>query len=103
VSGVFNTSQQVGGALGLALLTSLAAGRTGSATTGQALTAGYHLAWETGAVLGIAAIAVAAVALHPASRGRRPRPDECDSQPPMTGSMSHSSGAARALVPEDSS
>ena len=74
VSGVFNTSQQVGGALGLALLTSLAAGRTGGATTAQALTAGYHLAWETGAFLGVAAIAVAVLALRRPSRPRQPVP-----------------------------
>jgi MFS family permease len=71
VSGVFNTSQQVGGALGLALLTTLAAGRTGGSQTAQALTDGYHLAWETGAILGVAAIAVAVIALRtPGSRRR---------------------------------
>jgi EmrB/QacA subfamily drug resistance transporter len=70
VSGVFNTSQQVGGALGLALLTTLAAGRTGSSQTGQSLTDGYHLAWETGAILGLAAIAVAVIVLRP-PRSRR--------------------------------
>src|SRR5215469_1087150 len=70
VSGVFNTSQQVGGALGLALLTTLAAGRTGGSQAAQALTDGYHLAWEAGAILGVAAIAVAVIALRP-PRSRR--------------------------------
>jgi MFS family permease len=63
ISGVFNTAQQVGGALGLAVLTSLAAWRTGSGRTAPALTAGYHLAWTVGAGFGVAAIAVAAAML----------------------------------------
>jgi EmrB/QacA subfamily drug resistance transporter len=72
VSGVFNTSQQVGGELGLALLTTLAAGRTGTIQTPEALTSGYHLAWGTGAILGAAAIAVAVIALR---APRRAQPD----------------------------
>jgi ABC-type xylose transport system permease subunit len=74
VSGVFNTAQQVGGALGLALLTALAAGRTGTSPvpqTAQALTSGYHLAWAAGAVLGVAAIAVAVIALRSPRRRQR--------------------------------
>jgi EmrB/QacA subfamily drug resistance transporter len=68
LSGVFNTVQQVGGALGLATLTALAASRTGGGTSAQALTSGYHLAWAAGAILGGASIVVAAIAL----RERRP-------------------------------
>jgi MFS family permease len=68
ISGAFNTTQQAGGALGVALLTALAASRTGAGTSAQALTSGYHFAWAVGAVLGVASIAVAAVAL----RERRP-------------------------------
>ena len=64
LSGVFNTAQQVGGALGLAVLTTLAASRTGTAHTAQALTSGYHLAWTVGAILAGASIAVAAIALR---------------------------------------
>src|SRR5882672_1300760 len=53
-SGVLNTTGQVGGALGLAILATLAASRTGSllhdgATTAAALAGGYHLAWLVGA------------------------------------------------------
>jgi EmrB/QacA subfamily drug resistance transporter len=53
-SGLANTSQQVGGALGIAVLAALATARTDWATaTGaplqEALTAGYHLAFATGA------------------------------------------------------
>ena len=69
LSGVFNTVQQAGGALGLATLTALAASRTGAGTSAQALTSGYHLAWAAGALLGGASVLVAAIAL----RERRPR------------------------------
>ena len=51
-------------ALGLALLTALAASRTGTGTSAQALTSGYHLAWAVGAVLGGLSIVVAAIALR---------------------------------------
>ena len=64
ISGAFNTMQQVGGALGLALLTAIAASRTGDGTSAQALTSGYHLAWAAGAVLGCASILVAAIMLR---------------------------------------
>jgi len=74
-SGLINTSQQVGGALGLALLAALAAGRTddlrGQGVGAAAATvAGFHLAWSAAAVLVLAAFGVAAVALRPA-RARR--------------------------------
>jgi EmrB/QacA subfamily drug resistance transporter len=70
ISGVFNTAQQVGGALGLAVLTTLAASRAGASQTAQALTNGYHLAWMAGAIFGAASIVVAVIALRP--RARRP-------------------------------
>ena len=55
-SGLINTSQQVGGALGLAILAALAAGRAGDlagtgAAPAAALVAGFHLAWSVAAVL----------------------------------------------------
>jgi EmrB/QacA subfamily drug resistance transporter len=78
VSGVFNTAQQAGGSLGIALLTTLAAGRTGSSTTAAALTSGYHLAWLVGTGLGVASILVAAVALRTAEG---PHPVELDAAP----------------------
>jgi len=85
ISGAFNTVQQVGGALGLALLTALAASRTGGGTSAQALTSGYHLAWMAGAVLGGASVAVAAIAL----RERRPS---------ATDTAAESDGTARAVA-----
>jgi MFS family permease len=69
VSGVFNTAQQVGGSLGVAVLTTLAASRTGNSHGVQALTDGYHLAWQAATALGAASIVVAAIALRP-----RPQP-----------------------------
>ena len=52
-SGIFNTSQQVGGALGLAILASLAASKTSSVTglsQQEALVQGFHVAFVGGAI-----------------------------------------------------
>jgi EmrB/QacA subfamily drug resistance transporter len=73
VSGLVNTTQQVGGALGLALLATLSATRTSSAVAdgrslADSLTSGYHLAFVIGAGLVIAAIGLAAVLLRPEPR-----------------------------------
>ncbi|WP_373686274.1 MFS transporter [Streptomyces lunaelactis] len=48
VSGLINTSRTMGGALGLAVLSTVAAARTSGATNPEALTAGYALAFRTG-------------------------------------------------------
>jgi EmrB/QacA subfamily drug resistance transporter len=69
-SGVFNTTQQVGGALGLAVLATLAASRSDAlAAAGDsraaALTGGYQLAFTIAAGLVAVALVVAAVALRP--------------------------------------
>ena len=51
-SGLFNTSQQIGGALGLAILASLAASKTTGATgvsQSEALVQGFHVAFAGGA------------------------------------------------------
>jgi EmrB/QacA subfamily drug resistance transporter len=61
-SGLFNTSQQIGGALGLALLSTLATNRTSSelsslgrapteADTADALVSGFHVTWAASATL----------------------------------------------------
>ena len=59
-SGLFNTAQQVGGALGLAVLSTLAASRTSSAggSPMHALVLGFHWAFAAGAVVMFAALAV---------------------------------------------
>lgn len=49
VSGLVNTSRTMGGSLGLAILSTLAAARSGGSATPEALTEGYALAFRTGA------------------------------------------------------
>jgi EmrB/QacA subfamily drug resistance transporter len=59
-SGLFNTSQQIGGALGLAVLSTVAASRTSSVggSDAEALVAGFHWAFAGGAILILAALVV---------------------------------------------
>ncbi|MGH2835217.1 MAG: MFS transporter [Solirubrobacteraceae bacterium] len=75
-SGLVNTSAQVGGALGLAVLATLSASRTSSLlasghSTAAALTGGYHLAFwiAVGLVLSGIAIALTVVPKLPAMAG----------------------------------
>ncbi|GAA3902176.1 DHA2 family efflux MFS transporter permease subunit [Streptomyces gulbargensis] len=68
-SGLFNTTQQIGMALGIAVLSTLAASRTETLSaaghsTAEALTGGYRLAFAVGAGLLLAALAVAATVLR---------------------------------------
>jgi EmrB/QacA subfamily drug resistance transporter len=68
-SGVVNTSFMMGGALGLAILASVAASRTDSLRTSgrgplDALNGGYHVAFMIGAVFAVLAGAVAAAFIH---------------------------------------
>jgi hypothetical protein len=66
-SGIVNTAFMMGGALGLAVLASLADWRTsdlGGAKDLSALTSGYHLAFVVGAVFTLAASVVGALLLH---------------------------------------
>ena len=58
-SGLVNTTQQVGGALGLAILASVAESRTGDATAAAALVDGYSAAFTVAAALVVAALVVA--------------------------------------------
>jgi len=75
-SGLVNTTQQVGGALGLAVLATLATSRTDTLRAdgdgvASALTGGYHLAFGVGAVLVGAAIVLAAIVLKPLPAAQR--------------------------------
>jgi len=70
-SGLLNATQQVGGALGLAVLATLATTRAASArahgaASQVALTDGYHLAFTVSAVLVFVAVAIGVVGLRPA-------------------------------------
>jgi EmrB/QacA subfamily drug resistance transporter len=74
-SGFVNTSMQVGGAIGLAVLATLSGERTKTLlgegeSQAQALTSGYHVAYLVGAVLAAIAVAIAVFVL------RAPRPEE---------------------------
>ena len=71
-SGLVNTTAQVGGAVGLAVLATVSAGRTSTlaahgASQLAALNGGYHLAFWIGAGLAAGSVAVAAAVLRPAS------------------------------------
>ena len=60
-SGLFNTSQQIGGALGLAILTSLAASKTSSVhgvSQSEGLVEGFHVAFLGGALFIVGALVV---------------------------------------------
>ena len=74
-SGLVNTSMQVGGAIGLAVLATLAAGRTdrlldAGDSAASALNGGYHLAYLIGVVLVGVALVIAVTVL----RGDSPAP-----------------------------
>ena len=69
-SGLVNTSAQVGGALGLAVLATLSSTRSDNLiaeghSTISALTSGYHLAFLIGAGLVLAALGIALTVLQP--------------------------------------
>lgn len=74
-SGLVNTSAQVGGALGLAVLATLSATRgdnllADGESTAAALTGGYHAAFIVGAVLVAASIVIAIGVLEPEERAQ---------------------------------
>ncbi|MCQ6553582.1 DHA2 family efflux MFS transporter permease subunit [Streptomyces sp. C10-9-1] len=71
VSGLVNTSRTMGGALGLAVLSTVAASRIGADATPESLTAGYALAFRTGTGVLLAA-AVLMLLWLPRGRGARP-------------------------------
>ncbi len=72
-SGLVNTTMQVGGALGLAVLATLSTSRTtnlvsGGDSTGSALTSGYRLAFVIAAGLLLAALGIALAVLRSGAR-----------------------------------
>jgi EmrB/QacA subfamily drug resistance transporter len=74
-SGLFNTTQQIGMAAGVAVLSTLAASRSDSLleqsrSPAEALTGGYHLAFTVGTGLLVAAFAVAFTVLRQPGRER---------------------------------
>jgi EmrB/QacA subfamily drug resistance transporter len=78
VSGLVNTSRTMGGSLGLAVLSTLAAGRTAGRDTPEALTAGYALAFRTGAVVLVLALVLMLVWLP--RRTKKPAPADVPGQ-----------------------
>jgi MFS family permease len=82
-SGLINTTAQVGGALGLAVLATLSASRSNALigageSTAAALTSGYHLAFGIGAGLVVVAIAIAVMVLQPEDQAKEEIEDPVD-------------------------
>jgi len=80
-SGLVNTSMQVGGSIGLAVLATLSSERTSSLLADgegqlQALNSGYHVAYLIGAGLAAAAVAIAIFVLRAPAPGAMPAPQE---------------------------
>ncbi|MFI9624468.1 MFS transporter [Streptomyces sp. NPDC052042] len=71
VSGLVNTSRTMGGALGLAVLSTVAAARTAGGTGPEELTAGYALAFRTAATVLLGGLALMAVWLPRHRSGTR--------------------------------
>ncbi|MFD3617328.1 MFS transporter [Streptomyces sp. NPDC058676] len=90
-SGLFNTTQQIGMALGVAVLSTLAASRTeslaaGGRTSAEALTGGYRLAFAVGAGLLVLAFAVASTMLRHPERQAAKEP-AADTQAPAAAAV----------------
>jgi EmrB/QacA subfamily drug resistance transporter len=86
-SGLVNTSMQVGGAIGLAVLATLSGERTKTLlgdghSLASALTSGYHVAYLVGAALAAVAVAIAVFVLRsPQPPAEMPVPQEGEPEP----------------------
>jgi EmrB/QacA subfamily drug resistance transporter len=100
-SGVVNTSFMMGGALGLAVLASLAASRTDALladgeSQAAALTGGYHVAFLAGAMFAAAAAALGALVLRARTPQTSDERDEAIGEPAPCSSLSVPSRSATA-------
>jgi hypothetical protein len=89
-SGLFNTTQQIGMAIGVAVLSTQAAARTGDLlasgdSQAAALTGGYRLAYTIGAALLAVAFIIAYAAL------RRPKSEVVEHSPASAPSLANAS------------
>jgi len=105
-SGLVNTSVQVGGAIGLAVLATLATERTDNLVAdgepaAAALNSGYHLAYLTGAGLVLVAIAVAVSFLRGRIPEGAPEPEPVPDVPaqPVPGAATAPEAPAITLEP----
>src|SRR3954465_12665924 len=85
-SGLVNTSMQVGGAIGLAILAPLSGERTQALlddgeSLAQALTSGYHVAYLVGAILAVIAVAIAVFVLRAPQPQARPAAQQAEPEP----------------------
>jgi EmrB/QacA subfamily drug resistance transporter len=88
-SGLVNTSMQVGGSIGLAVLATLSSERTSSLLADgegqlQALNSGYHVAYLIGAGLAATAVAIAVFVLRSPRPGEMPVPEEGEPEPVLS-------------------
>jgi hypothetical protein len=82
-SGLLNTTGQVGGALGLAVLATLSSSRTASLaahgdSAGMALSGGFHAAWAVAAACVVVCIALTATLLRSSQTAAAASPGEAD-------------------------
>ncbi|MFD4757802.1 MFS transporter [Streptomyces sp. NPDC058439] len=94
VSGLVNTSRTMGGALGLAVLSTVAAARTGGGTGAEELTAGFALAFRTAGTVLLGGLLLMALWLPRHRSSRTAMPD-----PSVTSSPSSTPTPSRASSP----
>jgi predicted MFS family arabinose efflux permease len=102
-SGIVNTSFMMGGALGLAVLASLAAARSGAMQASEnavaALNSGYHVAFLFGAIFAAAAGIVGGLLLRPGQPGGADA--HADAQGHSTSASGHSRSAGNEAATEN--